>query len=227
MNTFSQGINFGKVVSYEELLDVFVEENEEKLIPIPGEIRCSYNRFDMLPFTGEIMYIRESVAKKLIQVQEEVQSKKRGYFLKVLYGYRHPDVQKKYFVEMRRNLQSRYPDKKGIELDSIVHNYIAVPSVAGHPTGGAVDLTLTTEKGDVWMGAEADDYSDNEKMQTFSKSIDREAKENRLLLHDSMRKYEFAPFYGEWWHFSYGDREWAFFYGKKFALYSPKDFRIS
>jgi D-alanyl-D-alanine dipeptidase len=31
----------------------------------------------------------------------------------------------------------------------------------------------------------------------------------------------FAPFYGEWWHFSYGDREWAAVYGEPAALYGP------
>lgn len=34
-------------------------------------------------------------------------------------------------------------------------------------------------------------------------------KENRFLLQDLMLLVGFAPYYGEWWHFSYGDREWA------------------
>jgi D-alanyl-D-alanine dipeptidase len=34
-----------------------------------------------------------------------------------------------------------------------------------------------------------------------------------------MTSVGFAPFDGEWWHFSYGDREWAYFYKKKNALY--------
>jgi D-alanyl-D-alanine dipeptidase len=29
----------------------------------------------------------------------------------------------------------------------------------------------------------------------------------------------FVPFWGEWWHFSYGDREGAAFTGRKAALY--------
>ena len=27
----------------------------------------------------------------------------------------------------------------------------------------------------------------------------------------------------EWWHFSYGDQLWAWFYGNKESLYSPTD----
>ena len=34
-----------------------------------------------------------------------------------------------------------------------------------------------------------------------------------------MLEQEFAPYDGEWWHFSYGDREWAFYYKKEKALY--------
>jgi len=29
----------------------------------------------------------------------------------------------------------------------------------------------------------------------------------------------FAPFTGEWWHFSYGDREWAAIWGRDAAIY--------
>ncbi|QQR69366.1 MAG: hypothetical protein IPI58_01405 [Alphaproteobacteria bacterium] len=35
-----------------------------------------------------------------------------------------------------------------------------------------------------------------------------------------MTSVGFAPFDGEWWHFSYGDREWAKYYGRSHAIYS-------
>jgi D-alanyl-D-alanine dipeptidase len=34
----------------------------------------------------------------------------------------------------------------------------------------------------------------------------------------------FAPFDGEWWHFSYGDKEWAAYYNKPNAVYEQIDF---
>ena len=48
-----------------------------------------------------------------------------------------------------------------------------------------------------------------------------EQRSNRGLLQDAMVAAGFAPFYGEWWHFSYGDREWAAFYYRPAALYGP------
>ena len=38
-----------------------------------------------------------------------------------------------------------------------------------------------------------------------------------------MMKEACAPYDGEWWHFSYGDKEWAFYYKKEEALYDQID----
>lgn len=54
---------------------------------------------------------------------------------------------------------------------------------------------------------------------TFTKGISKNAKQNRMMLRNVMIKAGFAPYDGEWWHFSYGDREWAYYYRKKYAIY--------
>jgi hypothetical protein len=43
---------------------------------------------------------------------------------------------------------------------------------------------------------------------------------NRKMLRDAMMAEGFAPYDGEWWHFCYGDKEWAFYYKKDKALYN-------
>jgi D-alanyl-D-alanine dipeptidase len=58
-------------------------------------------------------------------------------------------------------------------------------------------------------------------MKTFSKRITPQQIANRMFIHDAMLAEGFAPFYGAWWHFMYGDREWAAFVGEKTALYAP------
>ena len=40
-----------------------------------------------------------------------------------------------------------------------------------------------------------------------------------MLLRKIMMQVGFAPYDAEWWHFSYGDREWAFYCKKPYALY--------
>jgi D-alanyl-D-alanine dipeptidase len=97
-----------------------------------------------------------------------------------------------------------------------------VPEVAGHPTGGAVDVAATTPDGDVLdTGSTLADFDDLSRVPTFAPGLTGDQRSNRMLLHDAMVAAGFAPFYGEWWHFSYGDREWAAFYEQPAALYGP------
>ena len=93
--------------------------------------------------------------------------------------------------------------------------------MAGHPTGGAVDLTLAINGREIPMGGKIADFSQPELLPTFSSLVTSEQAYWRLLLHDAMVAEGFAPFYGEWWHYSFGDREWAAFYGQSKTLYAP------
>ena len=71
------------------------------------------------------------------------------------------------------------------------------------------------------MGGTIEDFTFPEKFPTYSTHISTEELENRLLLHDLMLEEGFAPCYKKWWHFSYGDLEWAAFYNLSESLYSP------
>ena len=88
---------------------------------------------------------------------------------------------------------------------------------------GGSELFIDVSGDELDMGNKIADYANPEVIKTFARVTGEQAK-NRQLLHDLMVAQNFAPFYGEWWHFSYGDREWAVFYGEK-ALYGAVDFR--
>ena len=192
-------------------------------------IIAQYEKNDMLPYTGERIFVRDTVARKLARANKTLAKLSNGKFrLKVVYGYRHPDVQKKYFEQQRSKLRALHPSLTDEELDNLTHNFIAVPSVAGHPTGGAIDVTIVDEQGnELDMGTKIADFKDPEKIKTFAKGLTNKQKKNRRLLHDLLVAEGFAPFYGEWWHFSYGDREWACFYGKTKSIYSPVKFKVT
>jgi len=103
----------------------------------------------------------------------------------------------------------------------------ANPDAAGHPTGGAVDVSLCDANGKEWdMGTKLVDFSQPDKIPTFSNLVTPEQAQGRRLLMGAMTRARFAPFYGEWWHYSYGDREWAWFYGKSAVLYSLVNFTV-
>ena len=179
----------------------------------------------MKSIAGEEIYVRSSVAEKLNKVNLALKKINQDYRLKIVYGYRHPDIQKKYFDKRKKELTLQNPNLSPEQSKGLTHNFVAAPEVAGHVVGGAIDLTITSSQGDLDMGTMIGDFTDSDKIKTFAKNISQAQKENRQLLHDLMLKENFAPFYGEWWHFSYGDKEWAAFYGHQKSLYSILDFK--
>lgn len=211
------------ILTYDDLRGIQEGEVAEPLVDVRtynSAIVAEYEKQDMRAYTGDTIYVRDSVARKLGTIQQELEA--ASLRLRVVYGYRHPAVQQKYFDTRRSELAIENLGLSDEELDSLTHNFVAVPSVAGHPTGGAVDLTLIDSTGTpIDMGTAIADYSDPEKMKTFAPTTTAIQMTNRKILLDAMLKESFAPFYGEWWHFSYGDREWATFYDKKESLYSP------
>lgn len=213
-----------KILTYDDLLAANVGSSSEPLVDVrkySTSIVAAYEKPDMLPYTGEIIYVRDSVAKKIALVNSDLAKINLG--LKIVYGYRHPKVQEEYFYRRRDKLRQEHPELNDDNLDRLTHNFVAVPEVGGHPTGAAVDLTIIDSTGRVLdMGTKIADYTDKSMIRTFAE-VSNKQQEYRQLLHDAMVAQGFAPFYGEWWHFSYGDREWAAFYNKKEALYGAID----
>ena len=221
-------LNNRKILTYSDLSKIKADENKEDLISLknnyPG-IQCKYEKDDMLPIVGDDIFVRETVAEKLHAANVFLGKEHPGYILKIVYGYRHPIIQNDYFNKRKNILSQENLSLSNKELDELTHSFVAVPDVAGHIVGGAVDVTITTTTRDLDMGTKIADFSDQEKIKTFAKNISLSQKNNRKLLHDIMIAQNFAPFYGEWWHFSYGDKEWAAFYNKKTSLYSPISFK--
>jgi len=218
-----------KIIIYKEILAVSAGENNEPLVDIriyDPDIIANCEKKDMIPYTGSDIFVRDAVAKKLAKAQKNI--RRYGKLrLKIVYGYRHPEIQKKYFKQRRAELKKLHPSLNNEGLDSLTHNFIAVPTVAGHPTGGAIDVTIVDAKEkELDMGTKIADFKNAERIKTFAKGLSNKQRSNRLLLRNILIQEKFAPFYGEWWHFSYGDREWACFYGKKKSLYSPINFKV-
>lgn len=114
--------------------------------------------------------------------------------------------------------------RKGLTGDALyasVTEVIADPDLCPpHSTGGAIDLTIiemATGK-EIDMGSKLDDVDDS-LAYAFHPSIAKTAQANRLLLFNAMTRAGFANTASEWWHYSYGDQEWAIRTGAPFAYY--------
>lgn len=217
-------------LSYEALAAIKVVDCDEILEALPNadpHLVLSPINTDMQPYTGNRMYLRVGARKALTTASQNPLLCSHGLALKVVYAYRHPEVQARYFAQILKQVKEREPFLSQKDLTSKAHLLIASPDVAGHPSGGAVDVTLTHNGQELDMGTPIWDLQSPSLIPTFSEEISSEAKANRLFLREAMLAAGFAPFDGEWWHFSYGDKEWAAYYKRQEAIYDQVDFKLS
>lgn len=212
-----------KMLKYQDLIGVKVNENNEKFVKLETSDNLSVKQIDnqMLKYTRNQIFVRCEVANKLTQVARMVRQLNSRSKLQIVYGYRPIEVQTSLFYRYYKQLE----DKTIAERDKLeaVHRLIAVPEVSGHPTGGAVDVQILLGKSSsLGFGTKIWEFKPDS--YTFSPFISNKSKLNRMLLRNLMLKNGFAPFDGEWWHFSYGDREWAKYYNKNYAIYNQITF---
>lgn len=213
-----------KMLNYTDYATIPVLPSAELLVPIPTIPGLSARavREDMKPYTGDQIYVRTQVLDRLTRAATQLLEYDNSLELEVGYGYRSLEVQTRRFEEQKTRLQSQYNSE---ELLSRAHKFVAVPEVAGHPAGAAVDIQLIRDDLPLNFGTKLWEFQPDSF--TFSPFITKEAWRNRQLLRNIMMSAGFAPFDGEWWHFSYGDKEWARYYNKPAALYDQVNFNVN
>lgn len=127
--------------------------------------------------------LRKEVALALIEANSYFI--KKGYRIKLFDCYRPLDVQKKMWVIM--------PDAR----------YVADPSKGSvHNRGGAVDLTLTDQKGhELDMGTDFDHFG--KEAHHAWEELPEAVLQNRQLLKKGMEQAGFQSIPTEWWHYNF------------------------
>lgn len=212
-----------QMLSYEDYANVPVFDNGEPLVPImpTRNLIATQYRSEMFEYTGEQVYVRKGVAHRLGVAAALLTIKDDDLQLEVCYGYRALEIQKKNFEKQKKKLEKDYNREE--ELLAATHRLVAVPEVAGHPAGAAVDLRILRDGEPLDFGTDIWEFA--KESYTFSPDISKVAERNRILLRSAMIAAGFIPYDGEWWHFSYGDKEWAKYTSEPFAIYNQLDFR--
>ncbi len=208
----------------ERIAKITCVDNKEKII----SLRQSHEKILLDETKSQIgnksdlfCYARESVAKKLIEATEYLP---RGYKFVIKEAYRPLSLQREFFEDAFKYYIIQYPLKSKDEIYKLTCQFVAPITVAGHPTGGAIDITLSKDGVELDMGSgfyEAPIEPENLSY-LLSTYISDHAKANRKILIDCMEKVGFANYPPEWWHWSYGDSYWAFLNNCD-ALYSATD----
>lgn len=204
------------------------------VIPSSGDgvIGRFFTLRDMENDTPNII-VRKTVYEKLCKADRALKQQP-GYKncqIIVTYGYRSPAIQRAIWDQFYAEKAAEHPDLTEEELREETHRIIALPEVAGHPTGGAVDVIIFDLKKGRFLdfGTDIGEF-ESKNMDYASDMIPEIARKNRQTLRAVMCGQGFAPYDGDWWHFSYGDKEWAFYMysrggneAEKKALYRQKE----
>ncbi len=187
-------------------------DNKEKIIALRNvhkNILIDETRSQISSKSNLFCYARETI---IIKLKEAADNLPGGYQFLIKEAYRPLSRQRKSFEEAFNDYKTEYPLKNDDEIYKLTCQYVAPVEVAGHPTGGAIDITLLKDGIEVDMGTEFNDIPIEPENLTYlySDYISNAAKTSRKILIDSMEKVGLVNYPTEWWHWSYGDRYWAF-----------------
>lgn len=150
----------------------------------------------------------------------------QGLRLLFVEGYRPPSLQRAYFAEYVSQLWAVHADWSAEQIHSAASRYVSPPDIAPHSAGAAVDLTLADAEGrelDLGTRMNADPEESEGACYTRAVNISTEARINRKALGDVLTAAGLVNYPTEWWHWSFGDRYWAFITGGTTALYGSQE----
>lgn len=128
-------------------------------------------------------YLRKKTALALIEANEAF--KEKGYKILIYDCYRPLDVQKKMWAILPGT------------------HYVANPKKGSkHNRGAAVDLTLIDKNGQIVDMGTVFDFFGKEAHHTYT-HLSKEVLDNRKLLRETLKQYNFKYIYSEWWHYEY------------------------
>lgn len=203
-----------------------VVENGEGLVDLRSLDALGLDSRKVDP-AGSYAHLRAGVARRLAHAQAALPV---GLELLVIEGFRPLELQRRYFDEYADNLRQRHPDLNASELARLVTRHVSPPDIAPHSTGAAIDLTLRKRDGaelDLGTRVNASPEESDGRCYTDATGLSPEAHANRKTLTAALTDAGLVNYPTEWWHWSYGDRYWAFVTGAPHAIYGPtEDVRI-
>ncbi len=199
---------------------VSVKDNREDMVDLLTEypdIYVDHSRAYAPESSPSISMLRASVAKKLHNAQKHLPE---GVLFKVIECYRPLFVQKELFLGKVERLKKQHADWDETRLYDEASLFVAPPAdVPPHSTGGTLDITLMSADGkELDMGTQLDQPA-SELCFTASTDIPLEARQNRGIMGKALSQEGFINYPAEWWHWSYGDKYWAYQTNNPLAIY--------
>jgi len=166
-------------------------------------------------------FVRAALGQRLQRAQDCLPP---GLALLVREGYRSAVEQETIIASYSAALRRDRPDLDPVSLQRMTSRFVAPLAVAPHVAGAAVDLTVMDETGTpLWMGTPIDATPEESRNACAfdATNISAQARVNRDLLASALGGQGLVNYPTEWWHWSYGDRYWAYVVGAGSAIYGP------
>ena len=206
------------LISDPRVLAIEVRECGEALVDLRGSVRVDHRRADA---AGAFAHARAGVAGRLTEAQRLLPA---GFELLMIEAFRPPELQRRLFDGYAEELGRAFPEWTVDEVHRAASRWVAPVENAPHTAGAAVDLTLCSSDGvelDLGCPEAATPEESAGACYMDATNIGGEARAHREILRAAMTGAGFVNYPTEWWHWSYGDRYWAFVRGRPAARYGP------
>lgn len=215
------------LIAAPEVLAIPIVENHDPLIDIKDSDELFIGPSPEIPNNTDYTKMRHEVYQRLLAAQQLLPTHLRFCLYE---GYRSLSLQKKLFDERYSQLQQLHSHwsqeqlfNETIKLISPVVNFDGSANSPPHTTGAAIDVYLVDKEGQpVDMGIHPKDWmsdTDVELSPTHTPRVSHEAAQYRRIMSHALLLAGFVNYPTEYWHWSYGDRYWAFISGKPQACY--------
>lgn len=209
------------------ILAIEIQENADPLVDIKNQNIIAIGPSPEIPNNTDYTKMRKSVYDKLVQAQKTLPN---GLLFCLYEAYRSLSLQQMLFENRYKEIKSKHTDysedeifDETIKMVSPVINKDKSINIPPHSTGAAADVYLIDSNGEaIEMGIHPKDWLlDTEDALSISDSqvISEEAKKNRKIMSQALTQVGFVNYPTEYWHWSYGDRYWAYFQKQPHAIY--------
>lgn len=200
-----------------------VQECGERLVDLRRDGHLLVDERKRQDSAGAFAYLREGVRDRLLEAQAQLP---RGMRLLFVEGYRPPSLQRRYFEDYAARLRAEHPDWVPEQVRTAASRYVSPPEIAPHSAGAAVDLTLADDDGDeLDMGTRLNATPEESAGACYTQAdnITARARCHRDILSTALTAVGLVNYPTEWWHWSHGDRYWAWEAGAAVAHYGPQE----
>ncbi|KTC92549.1 M15 family metallopeptidase [Fluoribacter dumoffii] len=209
------------------IIAISVVDNHEPMIDLIEHPELSYGPSPEIPNNTDYTKMRKTVFEKLKQAQSLLP---QGLRFCLYESYRSLALQKSLFDIRYAKVEKQHPEWSSEQIFiettrmvSPVTNLDGSPNIPPHSTGAAIDIYLINEQGEaIEMGIHPKDWMEDLEgtlSVTASTIISEQAKQNRRIMSHALEAVGFVNYRHEYWHWSYGDRYWAYYKQKPCAIY--------